>query len=311
MKSRFNLQQYILTCLKSKPNQKLTARQLAEWIFQTYRQECEEKRQRSKATVIPLDTDEALITQLVSEVGSRSALEKLGIKTTEERPRKYYFTTQTDEEEVQQAESVNTVTKTKKDYSLSEHDLYPLLTQYLQNEFGIYSKRIDEKRSKNNNGSKGNQWLHPDLVGLQDLSQDWHSEIKQCVKAYSDKQTKLWSFEVKILLNRSNVRESFFQTVSNSAWANFSYLVASRIDGKDTLKELRLLSALHGVGIIQLDVEDPNESQIIIPARESSDVDWDATNRLVEENKDFQEYIELIREFYQTGKIRKENWRIQ
>ena len=46
---------------------------------------------------------------------------------------------------------------------------------------------------------------------------------------YSDKRTKLWSFEAKLLINRSNVRECFFQAVSNSSWANFGYLVAAGV----------------------------------------------------------------------------------
>ncbi|KES15177.1 hypothetical protein GASC598P17_003320 [Gilliamella apis SCGC AB-598-P17] len=75
----------------------------------------------------------------------------------------------------------------------------------------MYSKRIDEKTSSNRMGKNGNIWLHPDIVGLEDLSSDWDSLVKDCVKLYADQQSKLWSFEVKILLNMSNVRESFFK----------------------------------------------------------------------------------------------------
>ncbi|MCZ2158768.1 hypothetical protein NPX99_05720 [Bartonella sp. 220] len=125
---------------------------------------------------------------------------------------------------------------------------------------------------------------------------------------YFDKKTKLWSFEVKILINRSNLRQAFFQTVSNSSWANFSYLVASEIEGIDTLKELRILSSLHGIGFIRLDKENTSESQIIIPAKERSEIDWNTANRLTQENKDFFDYIKLIRQFYQTGEIRPSDW---
>jgi hypothetical protein len=114
-----------------------------------------------------------------------------------------------------------------------------LLSTYLWAEFGVYSKRIDEKRSSNKRGPNGNRWLYPDLVGMEDLGSDWHQEVKDCVNQYSDKRTKLWSFEVKLLINRSNVRESFFQAVSNSSWSNFGYLVAGEIEGQETLKELR------------------------------------------------------------------------
>lgn len=33
-------------------------------------------------------------------------------------------------------------------------------------------------------------------------------------------------------------------------------------------------------------------------------------NRIVEENKDFKDYICLITEFYQTGKLKKTEWGI-
>ena len=146
---------------------------------------------------------------------------------------------------------------------------------------------------------------------MQDLSGAWDREIKDCVKQYADKKTKLWSFEVKILINRSNVREVFFQTVSNSSWANFGYLVASEIEGADTLKELRMLATLHGIGFIRLDAENPSESQIMITARERIEIDWDTVNRMTEENKDFLQYIKLIRQFYQTGDIQKSAWDTQ
>lgn len=158
-------------------------------------------------------------------------------------------------------------------------------------------------------GARGNKWLHPDLVGIQNLSDDWNREIKDCVREYdANKKTKIWSFEVKILINRRNVREVFFQAVSNSSSANFGYLVASEIEGADTLKELRMLASLHGIGFIQLDAENPSESQIMIPARERSEIDRDTANRLTEENKDFLEYVKLIRQFYQTGDLRQSDW---
>lgn len=105
-----------------------------------------------------------------------------------------------------------------------------------------------------------------------------------------------------------NVGEAFFPAVSNSSWANFGYLVAGEISGSATLKELRMLSALHGIGFMRLDIENLSESQILIPAKERALVDWDTINRLVEENTDFQDYIKNIKQFYQTGEIRTADW---
>jgi uncharacterized protein len=179
---------------------------------------------------------------------------------------------------------------------------------YLWEEFAVYSKRIDEKRSSNKRGPNGNRWLYPDVVGMEDLGADWHQEVRDCVNQYSDKRTKLWSFEAKLLINRSNVRECFFQAVSNSSWANFGYLVAAEIEGQDTLKELRMLFAAHGIGLIKLDADNPAESQVLIPAREKDEIDWDMANRLATENRDFLEYLKLVKQFYQTGEARQADW---
>src|SRR5690606_39510748 len=84
---------------------------------------------------------------------------------------------------------------------------------------------------------------------------------------------RLWSFDAKLLINRSNARECFFQAVSNSSWANFGYLVAAEIEGQDTLKELRMLFAAHGIGLIKLDTENPVDSQVLIPARERDEIE--------------------------------------
>ena len=186
--------------------------------------------------------------------------------------------------------------------------MYPLLSLYLWEEFAVYSKRIDEKRSSNKRGPNGNRWLYPDVVGMEDLGAEWHQEVRDCVNQYSDKRTKLWSFEAKLLINRSNVRECFFQAVSNSSWANFGYLVAAEIEGQDTLKELRMLFAAHGIGLIKLDADNPAESQVLIPARERDEIDWDMANRLATENRDYLEYVKLVKQFYQTGESRLADW---
>ena len=261
-----------------------------------------------------MKTDEDVIKQLAAEItSSRPSLQRKNtkIKTTESRPRKYYYTELEDSVEIDRVENTSVSTADSEHANVKERDLYLTLAEFLWSELKVYSMRIDEKRSQNSRGAGGNKWLYPDLVGMEDLSQGWHREIKDCVKQYADKKTKLWSFEVKILINRSNVREVFFQAVSNSSWANFGYLVASETQGSDTLKELRILSGLHGIGFIGLDVENPAESQIMIPAKERSDVDWNTANRLAEENKDFLKYIKLVRQFYQTGEARSADWDFQ
>ncbi len=305
-----NLAKAVLGYLKDRPEEKLTARQIAEWIFATFPDECQAKKLSSQY----VSTDAQLVQQLVAEISSqRPRLQKRHpeLKTTEGRTRKYYVSGISDVAEVAAAESVVTAsTNNSSDNKLGEHALYPLLSLYLWEEFGVYSKRVDEKRSSNKRGPNGNRWLYPDVVGMEDLGADWHQEVRDCVNQYSDKRTKLWSFEAKLLINRSNVRECFFQAVSNSSWANFGYLVAAEIEGQNTLKELRMLFAAHGIGLIKLDADNPAESQVLIPAREKDEIDWDMANRLATENRDFLEYLKLVKQFYQTGEAREADWDI-
>jgi hypothetical protein len=268
-------------------------------------------RPRSRAANAS-SNDAELLQQIVREISSQLPACKAKhpeLKTTEGRPRKYYYSERTDSAEVAAVESAGTTSVADASASkVDEHALYPLLSQYLWEEFGVFSKRIDEKRSSNKRGPNGNRWLYPDVVGMEDLGKEWHQEVRDCVNQYSDKRTKLWSFEVKLLINRSNVRECFFQAVSNSSWANFGYLVAAEIGGTDTLKELRMLFAAHGIGFIKLDVDNPADSQVLIPARERDEIDWDMANRLATENRDFLEYVKLVKQFYQTGEARPADW---
>lgn len=302
-----NLSKTVRQFLSERPDEKFTARFMAEWIKKNFPDECREK----KANSAFIKTDAQLVQQIVAEISSqRPALQKRNpqIKTTEGRPRRYYWTEKTDQDEVTEVEEVDIGIRPVSAQSSKESDLYPLLSKYLWSELGIYSKRIDEKKSSNKKGTKGNKWLYPDLVGMEDLTFDWHKEIKDVVKEYADKKTKLWSFEVKVLLNRSNVREAFFQAVSNSSWANFGYLVAAEVEGADTMKELRMLYSLHGIGLIKIDPQNSADSQILIPARERLDVDWATCNRLTQENKDFLQVMKLVRQFYQTDDPRPKDW---
>ena len=233
-----NLNKKTIDFLKANPEKRFTARQIAEYIFIKYPEECEEKRSRSIATKEPLETDALLIQQLIKEIGSsrpRIQLKNPEIKTTATRPREYYYSIHDDIddelaeisifEDIKTTQDINNIVSEKP----SEHDLYPLLQSYLMSDLGLYSKRIDEKRASNSHGQKGNKWLFPDIVAMEDLTKGWHQEIKSASKNNSDKLIRLWSFEVKVEITRANVRETFFQAVSNSSWANFGYLVASKI----------------------------------------------------------------------------------
>ena len=299
--------------LKRHSGKKYTAQQMAEEGVNTYPEQAEKKKGRAwyRDQLGHAET----VRQIGSEIGrDRKKIQNRHpeIRIIEGRPLTYYWTEKSDQDEVDEAERTGDGADPQTaGASHVESDLYPFLSEYLLPALNVYSMRINERRSHNRLGPGGNKWLHPDLAGMEDLISGWHDEIKKVHGNYGDKKARLWSFEVKILLNRSNVRTAFFQAVSNSSWANLGYLVAKVIEGAETMDELRMLSSLHGIGFIQIDTNEPVESQILIPARERNEVDWATCNRLAEENVDFLRFITNVREFYQTGNPHPEKWDFQ
>ena len=304
----WNLVNKAVEALQSQENEKRPALEIARWIFENHPKDCAEKKKKSIATVIPLDTDDAVIQQIACEIAAsrkRILKKEPRIKVTEGRPKQYYYTTETDE-----AESVGPDTVVDKSVNQDvplEHNLYPILAEYLNTEHGIHSMRIDDKKSTKSRGPKGNEWLHPDVVAMENLSENWLPQTIACLEKYGDKRTKLWSFEVKRIIDSSNIRSAFFQSVSNSSWANQGYLVAAQLDSS-AIDELRMLCSLHGIGFILLDVQSPSDSEIVIPARERSNLDWNSMNRVAEINPDFRMYLEEIKNFCLTGAINSNNW---
>ncbi|WP_108893483.1 COG2958 family protein [Palleronia abyssalis] len=295
--------------LREQPDHRFKARELAQLIRERHPDACEAKLHNSPS----LSTERDLLQQIVAEIGSqRPAMQRAceEIRVTDGRPRQYYWATKSDAEEAGQenledvGEESATASGTRP--KLSEADLYPLLGEFAYRELGVDAMRIDERKGTNSGAAGTNRWLYPDVVGFEDVTVDWDRDLKLCVSQTGDARARLWSFEVKLRLNRANVRECFFQCVSNSSWANSAYLVAVEI-GDGTLKELRTLSQLHGIGVIQLDPENPTESQILIPTNVRSSVDWASCNRLLRANGDFRNFIKKVRQFYQTGD-RPETW---
>lgn len=309
--SRLSQTQKIIEFLKGYPNQKFNARQIADQIVDNYPEDYKDKRKNPRFA-----DEKSFISQIVAEIGSQKdqilKSDNHVFWQDKPRPRVYWYnpekvageiepeTVEYDDETVQ--------ISTREETIYSEHDLYPILIDYLKTELNLYCLRIDEKRSKNSRGDGGNQWLHPDIVAMQPVDKEWNELIRSCVKQGAGQSVRLWSFEVKKELTGSNARKSFFQAVSNSSWANEGYLVAISISDSTVEQELRMLSALHGIGVILLNPENPSESEMMLPAKSRAEVDWQSVNRILVENADFKDYIELVSTYYQTGRVRSENW---
>ncbi len=69
-----------------------------------------------------------------------------------------------------------------------------------------------------------------------------------------------------------------------------------------------MLSALHGIGVILLNTKTPLNSEIFLPAKSRTEIDWESVNRILIENGDFKDYIESVSTYYQTGRVREYDW---
>lgn len=303
-----NLRERTFELLKSKPDERFRAREIAEWIHCTYPAETAEKQ--AKSTFIT--SEGALLGQLVAEIGAnRPAWQTRysNLRTTEGRPRRYYWTEKSEADEIQNAEQsapmdqVANQPEQQSQAPVLERDLYPMLVEFVGSEFGASAFRINEATASNKKGPGANKWLYPDVVALEALTSGLNREVIEAVRHSGERRARLWSFEVKRLLNRSNVREAYFQAVSNSSWASFGYLAAAEIEGADTLKEIQMLYAVHGIGLIEIDMESPTESVLRIPAREKLTIEWSMCSRLADENRDYSQFMRKVRQFFQTGDL--------
>ncbi len=291
--SSFQAREFTIDFLRSAAGEGFTAAQIARALVQQHPIEAEEKRKSSQQGL----DNKGLISQITAEIGSfRPHLERLhpAFHSSSDRPRLYFWQDGTGLDNPAALDPTDSK-------STTEAELYPLLSRYLISQKNLIPMRIDEKRSSQSRGTGGNRWLHPDLVALEDSLENSHPATVSVGKSYRNQLIKLWSFEVKKRLSLGNTREAFFQTVSNSSWANFSYLVAVSID-EAAKEELEILCPSHRVGLIRLDDEDPNESEILIPAEEKPSLDWAIINRLAVENSDFRTFLDALSTLHTTGK---------
>lgn len=142
------------------------------------------------------------------------------------------------------------------------------------------------------------------MVGFYSPIDDWNDKLLEFNKATDKTAIRLYSFEIKKQVSRANYREYFFQAVSNSSWANEGYLVTCAVQQQDDLlAELKRLSESFGIGIIVLDLSDIDSSTVLFPAHQKDFLDWEAMNKLCEQNQDFETFIDDVQRDYAGRKI--------
>ena len=120
---------------------------------------------------------------------------------------------------------------------------------------------------------------------------DWRPDVIEFNRLCDNNSLRLFSFEIKKSLSKGNYREAYFQAVSNSSWAHEGYLVAANfLQDDEFFTELERLASSFGIGIIHLDPEDIDGSNILYPARFRPSLDWETINKLCEQNLDFEKF---------------------
>lgn len=118
---------------------------------------------------------------------------------------------------------------------------------------------------------------------------DYKEETIKLLENFSLTQYKLYSFELKIEITFDNLKESYFQAVSNSSFANEGYLVVFKPIDSEVLEELRRLNASFGIGVIALNT-DVLETKVVLSAKEKP-LDLQTLDYLIEINEDFRNFI--------------------
>lgn len=193
-----------------------------------------------------------------------------------------------------------------------ERELHPLLTYFANTNpsfnrgRSIYTKTIFHEKSTKSNY---NEWVHPDIVGFYLPLDDWQSDVIEFNRLSDNNSLRLFSFELKKSLTKGNYRESYFQAVSNSSWAHEGYLVAVEIMQNDEfLAELARLASSFGIGIIKLDPKDIDSSEILYPARFRETLDWEAINKLCEQNVDFKKFLQDVKIDFESKRVHRSEY---
>jgi hypothetical protein len=184
-----------------------------------------------------------------------------------------------------------------------EKDLHPLLAWFARTRLdGVRVKTVHHTLSTKKSFG---EWVHPDMIGarfpMSIVDEPTTIEFAGAVRA---PLLRLFSFELKRSVDFSNLRESFFQAVSNSSWAHVGYLVAARwLDEQEFSDELRRLSQSFGIGAIHLCLDDLSTSRVLHAARVRDDLDWVTLDKLVAMNPDVEMLLKTLRIDLQASHI--------
>lgn len=191
--------------------------------------------------------------------------------------------------------------------AFDERDLHPLLASFveLSPNFNARVKTIFHESSiKSKKGL--DKWLYPDIVGVSFEYESYEDNVLNFAAKFVKIPLKIYSFEMKKYLSIANLREYYFQAVSNSSWANEGYLVALDIyESDEELMELiGSLNSSFGIGVLSLDSENLAQSKILAQPKIRANLDFNIINELCKKNPHFNKFLETVKDYDSKNKKR-------
>ena len=286
----------IVEVLERHSEHMMSARDIVEFLYSQNPEAYNKLREERTKKYLHIND---FIMQLAAELHSRIA-EDNRVSRYEDGSRVYY----------RFREDYDPKKKKRRQYNDKEKHLYPVVREYLRESHKVFSMRIDERRLLKVNGGVRDSKRFPDIVGMEEDSsfeKKWNDDVMAISNMTSGKKIGIWSVEVKVEVTRKSVREDLSQTLSNSSWANRAYLAAAKFetDNDDRIddhvkSELDEYADEHGIGIIEIDKDDPRKSKIIIEARERK-INWNSVNKLAKRSSDFMRFIKIYRRYYECN----------
>lgn len=172
------------------------------------------------------------------------------------------------------------------DNNYLERDLHRLLATFLKEDVSTLTIKHEESTQDD----KSQIWSHPDIVGIKIYSSN-STETQRLQKTLDGSSTfNLYSYELKREINSDRqLKEAYFQAVSNSSWANYGYLVCfGYAPWLET--EMRRLNESFGIGFIHLSANAPR-SRIFLRARRNDELDFRTIEKLCGNNQYFRQFI--------------------
>ena len=139
-------------------------------------------------------------------IWNRLLTDKINFLKTSIKPTTFWLKER--ENELLKLDNKNEITNEKQEKNkFHERDLHPLLVKFLYEnlDFNLNCKTIYHEQSKKGKGGE-DKWNYPDIVGVYFPYDDYEKETITLLENIKQNSYKLFSFELKIALNFSNLK---------------------------------------------------------------------------------------------------------